>query len=235
MNTEAQRHRGFFYLLSSKLSSTQNHKSPVTNRELVPRAYIDMMARSQSKLAKVLSSRVVYRGPVFYVTSDRVQEPGSIVVRRDVVRHSGSIVIMAVDDTRSEPRVLLARQYRHPANDYLWELPAGRIDGGESELEGAKRELIEETGYTATRWRRALFFYSSPGFLDETMAVYIATGLKRGKAQPEEDEVIRKRMFPLSQLVRMIMSGAIRDGKTIAAVLWLSETSRTNKNVKRPK
>ena len=194
-----------------------------------------MMARSQSKLAKVLSSRVVYRGPVFFVTTDRVQEPGSIVVRRDVVRHSGSIVIMAVDDTRSEPRVLLARQYRHPANDYLWELPAGRIDHGESELEGAKRELIEETGYSAAHWRRALFFYSSPGFLDETMAVYLATGLKRGKAQPEEDEVIQKRMFPLSQLVRMVMSGAIRDGKTIAAVLWLSETSRTNKNAKRSK
>jgi ADP-ribose pyrophosphatase len=192
-----------------------------------------MMARSQSKLAKVLSSRTVYRGPVFFVTTDRVQEPGSIVVRRDVVRHSGSIVIMAVDDTRSEPRVLLARQYRHPANDYLWELPAGRIDGGESELEGAKRELIEETGYTAAHWRRALFFYSSPGFLDETMAVYLATGLKRGQAQPEEDEVIQKRMFPLSQLVRMVMSGAIRDGKTIAAVLWLSESSRTNKNAKR--
>ncbi|MFI5087983.1 MAG: NUDIX hydrolase [Terriglobales bacterium] len=187
------------------------------------------------KKARVISSRVVYRGPVFFVTTDRVQEPGSIVVRRDVVRHSGSIVIMAVDDTRSEPRVLLARQYRHPANDYLWELPAGRIDGGESELEGAKRELIEETGYTAAHWRRALFFYSSPGFLDETMAVYIATGLKRGKAQPEEDEVIQKRMFPLSQLVRMITSGAIRDGKTIAAVLWLSETSRTNKNGKRSK
>ncbi len=194
-----------------------------------------MMARSQSKLAKVLSSRVVYRGPVFFVTSDRVQEPGSIVVRRDVVRHSGSIVIMAVDDTRSEPRVLLARQYRHAASDYLWELPAGRIDGGESELEGAKRELIEETGYTAAHWRRALFFYSSPGFLDETMAVYFATGLKRGKAQPEEDEVIQKRMFPLSQVVRKVMSGAIRDGKTIAAVLWLSETSRADKNLKRSK
>ena len=190
------------------------------------------MARRQSKLARIVSSRVVYRGPVFFVTTDRIQEPGSIVVRRDVVRHSGSIVIMAVDVTRSEPRVLLARQYRHPANDFLWELPAGRIDGGESELEGAKRELIEETGYSAAHWRRALFFYSSPGFLDETMAVYLATGLKRGKAQPEEDEVIQKRMFPLSQLVRMVMSGAIRDGKTIAAVLWLSETSRSDKNVK---
>jgi ADP-ribose pyrophosphatase len=194
-----------------------------------------MLRLRKPRKARIISSCVVYRGPVFYVTTDRVQEPGSIVVRRDVVRHSGSIVIMAVDDARPEPRVMLARQYRHPANDYLWELPAGRIDGGESELEGAKRELIEETGYTAARWRRALFFYSSPGFLDETMAVYFATGLKRGKAQPEEDEVIRKRMFPLSQLVRMIMSGAIRDGKTIAAVLWLSETSRTNKYMKRSK
>jgi ADP-ribose pyrophosphatase len=186
-----------------------------------------MPRSSKSKRAKVISSRVVYRGPVFYVTTDRVQEPGGIVVRRDVVRHSGSIVIMAVDDTRSEPRVLLARQYRHPANDFLWELPAGRIDPGESELAGAKRELLEETGYSAADWKRALFFYSSPGFLDETMAIYLATGLKRGKAQPEEDEVIQKRMFPLSQLVRMAMRGAIRDGKTISAVLWLAQKSRS--------
>ncbi len=175
------------------------------------------------KKAKVIASRVVYRGPVFHVTTDRVQEPGGIAVRRDVVRHTGSIVILAVDDSRSEPRVLLARQYRHPAKDYLWELPAGRIDAGESELAGAKRELMEETGYTAAHWQRALFFYASPGFLDETMAVYLATGLKRGKAQPEEDEVIQKRMFPLSQLVRMVMSGSIRDGKTISATLWLAQ------------
>jgi ADP-ribose pyrophosphatase len=178
------------------------------------------------KLAKVISSRVVYRGPVFHVTTDRVREPGGITVRRDVIRHSGSVVIMAVDDRSREPRVLLARQYRHPAQDYLWELPAGRIDPGESALAGAKRELMEETGYTAQRWQRALFFYSSPGFLDETMAVYCATGLKRGKATPEEDEVIRLRMFPLSQLVRMVMKGSIRDGKTIAATLWLLEKSR---------
>jgi ADP-ribose pyrophosphatase len=174
------------------------------------------------KLAKVISSRAAYRGPVFYVTTDRVREPGGILARRDVVRHSGSVVVMAVDDRGAEARVLLARQYRHAAQDYLWELPAGRIDPGESEIAGAKRELMEETGYTAERWERALFFYSSPGFLDETMAVYLATGLKRGKAQPEEDEVIQKRMFPLSQLVRMVRKGAIRDGKTIAGVLWLA-------------
>ncbi|MBZ5566340.1 MAG: NUDIX hydrolase [Acidobacteriia bacterium] len=182
------------------------------------------MSRSRKpKQAKLLSSRVVYRGPVFYVATDRVQEPGGITVRRDVVRHTGSIVIMAVDNSRSEPRVLLARQYRHPAGDYLWELPAGRIDPGESELAGAKRELVEETGYAATHWQRAFYFYASPGFLDETMAVYLASGLKRGQAQPEEDEVIQKRMFPLSQLVRMVMSGNLRDGKTICGVLWLAE------------
>lgn len=178
------------------------------------------------KLAKVISSRVVYRGPVFYVTTDRVQEPGGILVRRDVVRHTGSVVVMAVDYGGAEPRVLLARQYRHPAQDYLWELPAGRIDPGESAIAGARRELMEETGYTAERWQRALFFYSSPGFLDETMAVYLATGLKRGKAKPEEDEVIQKRMFPLSQLLRMVMKGAIRDGKTIAGALWLAQKGR---------
>jgi ADP-ribose pyrophosphatase len=176
--------------------------------------------------AKVISSRVAYRGPVFYVTTDRVQEPGGIVVRRDVVRHSGSVVVMAVDRTGHGPRVLLARQYRHPAQDYLWELPAGRIDPGESAPAGARRELEEETGYTAEHWERALFFYSSPGFLDETMTVYLATGLKRGQARPEEDEVIQKRMFPLSQLLRMVMKGAIRDGKTITGVLWLAEKSR---------
>ncbi len=189
--------------------------------------YSGSMASSRrSKIAKVVSSRTVYRGPVFQVTTDQVREPGGIRVRRDVVRHRGSIVIMAVDDSRAEPRILLARQYRHAAGDHLWELPAGRIDPGESELSGAKRELIEETGYTAAHWRRVLFYYASPGFLDETMAVYLATGLKRGKAQPEDDEVIRIRMFPLSQLVRMIVKGTIRDGKTIAGVLWLAQQRR---------
>lgn len=173
-----------------------------------------------------MSSRVVYRGPVFYVTSDRVREPGGVTVRRDVVRHSGSVVILVVDDSRDEPRVLLARQYRHAAKDYLWELPAGRIDEGEDDLAGAKRELQEETGYTAARWQRVLYYYASPGFLDETMAVYMATGLKRGRARPEEDEVIQKRLFPLSQLVRQAESGLMRDGKTLAGVLWLAQTRK---------
>jgi ADP-ribose pyrophosphatase len=181
------------------------------------------MARSSAKLpVKVLSSRVVYRGPVFQVATDYIREPGGPRVQRDMVRHSGSAVILAVDDSGKEPRVLLARQYRHPARQYLWELPAGRVDPGESALAGARRELQEETGYTASRWKRVLFFYSSPGFLDETMAVYLATGLRRGQARPDEDEIIRLRFFPLAQLVRQIERGQMRDGKTMAAVLWLA-------------
>jgi ADP-ribose pyrophosphatase len=131
--------------------------------------------------------------------------------------------------SKGEPRVLLVRQYRYTANDFLWELPAGRIDEGEDEMPAAKRELIEETGFTADRWKRVLYFFVSPGFLDETMAVYLAEGLQAGEAQPEEDEYIAKRFFPLSQAVRMATSGVIRDAKTIASILWLGHAQNTQK------
>jgi len=181
----------------------------------------------QQSKARLVSSRTVYRGPVFSVSTDHVLEPGGIKVRRDLVHHSGSIVVLAVDDSRAAPRVLLERQYRHAAGDYLWELPAGRIDPGENELAAAKRELIEETGYRAAHWRRILKFYASPGFVAETMAVYLATGLRLGEAEPEEDEVIQKRLTPLSTVVQMILNGTIRDAKTISSVLWLDHTTRT--------
>lgn len=171
--------------------------------------------------ARLVSSKVVYRGPIFWITTDQVREPGGVKVRRDLIHHSGSVVVLAVDDSRQVPRVLLERQYRHAAGGCLWELPAGRIDPGEEELKAAQRELIEETGYRATRWRRILKFFASPGFMDETMAVYLATGLESGVAEPEDDEMIRKRMFPLPAVVKMILKGKIHDGKTIATVLWL--------------
>ena len=181
---------------------------------------------SKGSQARVLSSRVAYRGPVFHVTTDQVEEPGGIRARRDVIRHSGSIVVLAVDDRRPEPRILLERQYRHAAQSLMWELPAGRIDKGESELAAAKRELLEETGYTARHWKKVLHFYVSPGFLDETMSIYLARGLQAGQAQPEADEKIAIRFFPLSAAKRMVLNGRIRDAKTIAGVLWLAKTPR---------
>jgi len=178
--------------------------------------------RPKKKSARVLSSRLVYRGPVFWVTSERVLEPSGVRVLREVVRHTGSVVILATEENRREPLVLLERQYRHAAESYLWELPAGRIDKGEKALAAAKRELLEETGYTASRWKKILKFYASPGFVAEPMTVFWARGLQAGPAQPEADEVIEQHLVPLSKAVRMIMRGTIRDGKTISSVLWLA-------------
>ena len=175
--------------------------------------------------ARILSSRIAYRGPVFSVTTDEVEEPGGVRARRDIIHHSGSVVVLAVDDSTPTPRVLLERQYRHAANGYLWELPAGRIDPGERELAAAKRELLEETGYSAKHWRRILKFYASPGFVAETMSVFLATGLRAGEAQPEADEVIYQRMVSLPVALRMVLNGTIHDAKTISSVLWLAQTS----------
>src|SRR6185437_8880242 len=178
--------------------------------------------KSNSRV-RVISSKIAFRGPVFSVMTDEVEEPGNVRVRRDVIRHSGSIVVLPLDDSGRTPLVLLERQFRYAAGKRLWELPAGRVDPGEKHLVAAKRELMEETGYTASSWQKALFFYVSPGFLDESMTVYLASGLKKGVAQPEEDERIAVRFFPLQQAVRMATTGKIIDAKTIASLLWLEK------------
>jgi len=172
---------------------------------------------------KVLSSKSVFRGRVFDVTRDRVREPNGVTAIREVIRHSGSVVVLAVDESSPEPRVLLERQYRYAAQSYILELPAGRIDPGEAPLAAGKRELWEETGYRARLWKKALFFYPSPGLLEETMTVFLARGLAPGEAHPEADERIEYQLVPLSKVVKLIMSGGIRDGKTIAGILWYGE------------
>lgn len=184
------------------------------------------LARTSSK-PTVLSSKTVFQGRIFHVTRDNVKEPNGVTAIREVIRHSGSVVILAVDHSGAEPQVLLERQYRYAAGDYLLELPAGRIDSGEKALAAGKRELLEETGYTARKWTKALFFYPSPGFLEETMTVFLAKGLKPGIAQPEDDERIEHRLYPIPEALRLIRTGGIRDGKTIASVLWLSERLRS--------
>src|SRR3954470_17650581 len=167
-----------------------------------------VMAKSSAKPGiKVISSKHVFTGPAFEVYSDVVRE-GEFTGRRDVVRHTGSVVVMAVKKDKS---VLLVRQYRHAAGQYLWELPAGRNDKKESNLRAAKRELLEETGVAAAKWTRILRFYVSPGFLDETMDVFLAEGLTIGAAQPEEDEQITMRFVPLGEALRWVEKLKIKD------------------------
>ncbi len=171
--------------------------------------------------ARLLSSEVVFQGALFRVLHDRIVEPSGKHNERDVIRHNGSVVILAMDSSKNKknPWIVIERQYRHAANQYLWELPAGKLDASEDALAGAKRELAEETGYSAKKWKPLVEYYASPGFLGESMKVFIAEGLVAGDAHPEEDEEIDFRLVKLSDLLRMIEKGAIKDGKTLTSVL----------------
>jgi ADP-ribose pyrophosphatase len=168
---------------------------------------------------KTLSSRLIFSGKVFSVRRDAVREPGGVVAERDIVVHPGSVVVMPVfpDGT-----ILLIRQYRHTAQDFLWELVAGRVDAGESPAAAAHRELAEETGYAARRLKKLLEIFPSPGFVAEVMWIFAATGLTPGAARPEEDERIEARRFSLREAEQMIRSGKLRDAKSIAGILYYS-------------
>jgi len=182
--------------------------------------------------AQLISSVVVYQGPLFRVLHDTLIEPGGKASERDVIRHNGSVVILAIDSSKSKknPWIVIERQYRHAANQFLWELPAGKLEAGEEPLVGAKRELEEETGYRAKKWKPLVEYYASPGFLGESMKVFLAEGLVAGDAHPEDDEQIEFRLVRLSELLKMIDKGAILDGKTLASVLlYARRTGRKRK------
>jgi ADP-ribose pyrophosphatase len=171
--------------------------------------------------AVVLRSKVSFKGKVFSVTTDTVTEPGGVTSTRDVIQHDGSVIILPVDASTNpaDPTILLERQYRHAAGQFLLELPAGRIEPNEAPLAAAKRELIEETGFRAKRWSKLVRYYASPGFLAETMQVFLAEDIRPGVAQPEPDEKIALLHLPLSEVLAMIEQGKILDGKTILSVL----------------
>ena len=167
--------------------------------------------------AKLLDSKLAYQGKVFNVYTDTVIEPGGNQNVRDVIRHNGSVVILAVDDSKNakDPEVILERQYRHAAGQFLIELPAGRIEPGEAPLAAAKREMIEETGFRARRWTLLTKYFASPGFLGEWMQIYLARDLREGLATPEPDEHIEIHRVPLSEAMRLVAMNQIHDGKTL--------------------
>ena len=167
--------------------------------------------------AKILKSKVLYTGKVFRLQRDTVIEPGGVRADRDIIVHPGSVVVMPVFEDR---RVLLVRQYRHAVGEFLWEFVAGRKEPEETPSAAARRELLEETGYTARRLKKMLRIIPTPGFANEWMWIFAAEGLVKGTAQPEEDEKITPRMFTLKQVEAMIGSGRLRDAKTIAGFLY---------------
>ncbi len=165
---------------------------------------------------KLVSSKTVYKCDLFSVTEDHATDGKGYEIRRSIVRHPGSAVMMAVD---AKKRILLVRQYRLPAESMMWELPAGRLDSGEKPLQAAKRELIEETGCRARTWKKLTSFYPSPGFLQEKMTIFLATGITQGEATPMDDEKIECRWFSPAEIDRMLRSGKIIDGKTMIGYL----------------
>jgi 8-oxo-dGTP pyrophosphatase MutT (NUDIX family) len=168
---------------------------------------------------KIISSRELLRNKLFAVVDEVATDPSGFEIHRSIVRHPGSAVMMAVDEN---DRVLLVKQFRLPAETDLWELPAGRIDPGESAIEAAKRELREETGYDAKEWTPLTSYWASPGYVDEKMNLFLATGLTEGKQQPMEDERIELAWFEKDELGDMIRGGQIFDGKTmIGYFMWL--------------
>lgn len=179
--------------------------------------------KSPARKAKLISSKLSYKGKVFNVYTDTVIEPGGHRNTRDVIRHSGSVVILGVDESTetgnpADPIVIMERQYRHAAGQFLIELPAGRRDPGEAPLAAAKREMIEETGYRAKRWTMMIRYFASPGFLGEWMQIYLARDIRPGLATPELDEQIEVLRVPLSDAMRMVAGGEIHDGKTLIAL-----------------
>jgi ADP-ribose pyrophosphatase len=166
---------------------------------------------------KILDSKIIYKGPVFEVRRDEVLEPTGVHTIREVITHPGSVVVMPI---LADGRIILIRQYRHAARQFLWELVAGRIDPGESVRQAAARELIEETGYRAKRMRVFLDLFPTPGFLEERMYILIAKELAPGTAEPEEDEKIVVKAFAPAELEKMIRRGVLRDAKSIAGLLY---------------
>ena len=170
-----------------------------------------------------LQSERVYQGKVVSLRVDTVELPSGRQTKREIVEHGACTAVVAID---ADGDVLLVRQYRKAVEEALLEIPAGNVEPEEEPLECARRELEEETGFGAEKWRELGFFYSSPGFCTEGMRVYLATGLRQAEREADEDEIIEVVRVPLSSVAETIATGEIRDAKSIAGLLMALHASQ---------
>jgi ADP-ribose pyrophosphatase len=210
---------------TSKKAKKLSASNPVTAAKLPSKP------KKSSKKAVLVSSKLSYKGKVFSVFTDTVIEPTGVTNVRDVIRHNGSVVILAVDESKNpkDPEIIFERQYRHAAGQFLYELPAGRVEPNEAPLAAAKREMIEETGFRAKRWTLLTKYFASPGFLGEWMQIYLARDIREGTSQPEADEQIEVFRVPLSEAMALIAGNKIHDGKTLIGLMLYDAARRAGK------
>ncbi len=188
-----------------------------------------MNEESAKKSLKVgtVSSRRVYTGKIIALDVDQVRFPDGKIGELEIIRHPGASAVVPFLDADNDPQVLLIKQYRYAANGYVYEIPAGRIDAGETPEQCARRELREETGYSAGKVRLLSSIYTTPGFIDEKIHLFVAEDLTIGTVSQEPDEFMELHPLRLSRVVTMVRSGEIIDGKSIAGLLlaYLSRKS----------
>jgi len=165
-----------------------------------------------------------YTGKVMNLDVDRVRFPDGSIGELEIIRHPGASAVVPVlsDPAGDDPQLLLIRQYRYAAGGFLYEVPAGRLEAGETPEACAQRELMEETGCTAARIERVFTMFTTPGFTDERIHVFVATGLTRGPHAREGDEFIETLTVPLSRALEMIEGGEIMDAKTALSLLYVA-------------
>lgn len=165
---------------------------------------------------KTISSQMIHRGKIVNLRVDSVELPNGKLAMREVVEHVGAVAVVPVTN---EGEVLMVRQYRHPVGEILLEIPAGKLDPGEEPDHCIERELLEETGTVAEKTSLIFSFYTSPGFSDELLHIYVAEGLTYRGQQLDEDEFLELQRVPLEEAVEMIVRGEIKDAKTIVGIL----------------
>lgn len=164
---------------------------------------------------KTIHSETVFTGRVVKVYKDDVELSDGTKSFREVVRHSGGVVILAVKDTK----ILMVKQFRYPMKEVLLELPAGKLEQNEDPFKAAKRELEEETGYCANKWTDLGFVYTSPGYSDEKLYLYKAEDLEFTQCHPDDGEILEPLEIEINEIMKMIGNGEINDAKTLCALM----------------
>lgn len=175
------------------------------------------MSEYEELAEKKVSSEVIFEGQILHVERDHVKLPNGDIKTRELIRHIGAVCMVPVT---ADNQIIMERQYRYPMDEVFWEIPAGKLDASnENRLSAAKRELQEETGFTADEWTELGIYYPTIAYSDEKITMYMARGLHLGERNLDDDEFINVTTIPIERVIKMIMDGEITDGKTQTAVL----------------